>query len=97
MPSRSPPKSLLQAPTSAPKSDYTNRLGLAAALRKKLGSGPLSGHLSRGPRSSRGPHSGLRSEAIAEEQADAHSTDKGPSAIVDVPPVNGEAANGHAP
>lgn len=70
---RSPPKSLLQAPTSAPRSaDYTNRLGLAAALRKKLG----SGHLSLGARSSRGRHSGLRSEAIAEEQSDGVPVEK---------------------
>ena len=71
---RSPPKSEMRAPGSAPRSspktgDYTNRLGLAAALRKKLG----SGHMSRGLRLSGARHSGLRSEAIAEEQPDGIS------------------------
>ena len=79
------PKSNLVAPGSAPKSaDYTSRLGLAAALRRKLGSGHFSGPLSRGLRSSGGLHSNLRAESIAEDQTEGVPVEK--EGFEDVPP-----------
>lgn len=70
------PRSQSAAPTSAhksaPKSGNTNRLGLAAALRKKLANGPLS----RSPQSSMAPLSNGRVERILEDQQEGMDCDK---------------------